>query len=224
MLMLSHGTRADVAQGLSAAAAMDWHKALAEFKPAAEAGDPNAEVNLGNLYMRGLAVPQDYGKAVKWYRKSAAQGSVVGQRKLGVCHFYGLGVSKDHLEAAHWFQKAAEQGDPESASVLGGLYDQGTGVPRDRVRAYFWYSVATEYGHVAAAELRASLAGELTPTELNDGLARVAVWRQQQGITLDPPDPKRPSHGGSAHRHTSKHKIGNGKGHLPSPSKSIQPK
>jgi hypothetical protein len=213
-----------VALGLAAAAAMDWHKALAEFKPAADAGDPNAEVNLGNLYMRGLAVTQNYGEAVKWYRKSAAQGSVVGQRKLGVCHFYGLGVSKDHLEAAHWFQKAAEQGDPESASVLGGLYDQGNGLPRDRVRAYFWYSVAAEYGHVAATDLRASMAGELTPAELNDGLARVAAWRQQQGITLDPADPKHPPDSRSDQQPASKRKTGKGKGHLPGSSKRIQPK
>ena len=130
--------RADLAKGLEAVEAGHWPTALAEFKPLANQGDPNAQVNLGNLYMRGLGVEQDYGIAYEWYAKAARQGHATGQNKLAVMHYYGLGVKENHAEAAHWFLKAAQQGDPAAAMVIAELYDKGDGVPASKISAYSW--------------------------------------------------------------------------------------
>ena len=40
----------------------------------AEAGDAEAQCNLGSCYYEGKGVNQDYKEAVKWYRKSAEHG------------------------------------------------------------------------------------------------------------------------------------------------------
>jgi|688.fasta_scaffold238381_3 hypothetical protein len=171
--------RADLAKGLEAVEAGHWPTALAEFKPLANQGDPNAQVNLGNLYMRGLGVEQDYGSAYGWYAKAANQGHATGQNKLAVMLYYGLGIKENHTEAAQWFLKAAEQGDPAAAMVIAELFDKGDGVPASKIDAYIWLSIAADLGKEDALNERAHLADELSPNDLNNALTQLNVWRGQ---------------------------------------------
>lgn len=175
---------ADLEKGLSAVERRDWAAALAEFRPLAEKGDPDAAVNLGNLYMKGLGVPEDYESALRWFQKAAEQGSAVAQGKLGLMHYYGFGVPENHAEAARWFQKAAGGDDPGAASILGTLYATGDGVAKDKAKAYFWYTVASERGHETALQSRNALVDEMGPGEINEALERIADWRRKN----EPPD------------------------------------
>ncbi|QJD28745.1 tetratricopeptide repeat protein [Methylococcus geothermalis] len=158
----------------------DYPAALREFKQAAERGDPAAQVNLGNLYMKGLGVEQDYAAAERWYRQAADHGDPIGQGKLGILYYYGLGVDKNTDEAARWFVKAAEQGEPSAAAVLGSMYAEGEGVIRDNVKAYYWYTLAADGGQTDALEARATLVDEMTPGEIGEALQRVGEWREAQ--------------------------------------------
>ena len=47
---------------------------FAETKAKAEAGDADAQYNLGWMYDEGEGVEQDFKEAVKWYQKAADQG------------------------------------------------------------------------------------------------------------------------------------------------------
>ena len=49
----------------------------------AEAGNANAQSNLGRIYEAGDGVPKDAVKAVEWYQKAAVQGNAVAQSNLG---------------------------------------------------------------------------------------------------------------------------------------------
>src|SRR5262249_17115377 len=49
--------------------------ALAADRKAAEAGDDNAEYNIGLMYEQGEGVPKDARQALEWYRKAVAHGS-----------------------------------------------------------------------------------------------------------------------------------------------------
>ena len=40
----------------------------------AEQGDADAQLRLGEMYVRGEDVPQDYAKAAHWFRRAAEQG------------------------------------------------------------------------------------------------------------------------------------------------------
>ena len=182
--------RADLAKGLEAVEAGHWPTALAEFKPLANQGDPNAQVNLGNLYMRGLGVEQDYGVAYEWYAKAARQGHATGQNKLAVMHYYGLGVKENHAEATHWFLKAAQQGDPAAAMVIAELYDKGDGVPASKINAYVWFSISADLGKEDALSQRSLLANQLSPNDLNNALTQLNVWRGQH----DKMQPGSPGH------------------------------
>ena len=65
---------------LTPCAAIAQDKSPAELRKAAEAGNPEAQCNLGDLYAKGESVAQDNAEAVKWYRKAAAQGYALGPR------------------------------------------------------------------------------------------------------------------------------------------------
>lgn len=177
--LLTSPAQADLAKGLDAVMAGHWSAALAEFKPLANKGDPDAQVNLGNLYMRGLGVEQDYGTALSWYEKAAHQGHPTGQSKLAVMLYYGLGVKENHAEAAQWFLKAAERGDPSAAMVIAELYDKGDGMPASKINAYVWFSIAADLGKEDARSQRAHLANTLSPSEMNTALTRLNVWRRE---------------------------------------------
>lgn len=170
---------ADLSRGLAAVERRDWAAALAEFEPLAEQGVPDAQVNLGNLYLKGWGVREDPAAALRWFRKAADQGNAVGQGKLGLMYFFGFGLAVDHAEAARWFRKAAVQGEPGAASILGTLYANGDGVPKNRAEAYFWYTLAADHGHATALQDRDALVDEMSPGEINEALERVAVWRQR---------------------------------------------
>jgi TPR repeat protein len=49
----------------------------------AEAGDAEAQYNLGWMYSNGDGVPQDHKEAVKWYRLAAGQGHAEALVNLG---------------------------------------------------------------------------------------------------------------------------------------------
>ena len=49
-------------------------QSVSELLRKAEAGDAEAQFNLGFCYGNGKGVSCDYGQAVYWYRKSAEQG------------------------------------------------------------------------------------------------------------------------------------------------------
>ena len=57
---------------------------LADLRALAEAGDTEAQHNLGLRYSTGEGVPQDDAEAITWYRLAAEQGSASAQNNLGV--------------------------------------------------------------------------------------------------------------------------------------------
>jgi hypothetical protein len=84
---------------------------FAETKKNADAGDAEAQYNLGLMYAKGGGVPKDFTEAVKWYRKAADQGHADAQKSLGNMYYKGEGVPKDGVEASKWLRKAAVNKD-----------------------------------------------------------------------------------------------------------------
>ena len=69
----------------------DYAQALGWYRAAAEQGNPDAQNNLGSMFLNGLGVPKDAVLAVKWYRLAAAQGLPVAQFNLGMRRLHGQG-------------------------------------------------------------------------------------------------------------------------------------
>jgi len=68
----------DFDKGLAAAQAGDFATALQEWMPLAEAGDADAQYNLGVMYNEGDGVLQDNAVAHMWYNIGAANGNELG--------------------------------------------------------------------------------------------------------------------------------------------------
>jgi uncharacterized protein len=94
----------------------DYKTALKVWMPAAEAGDADAQANVGEIFERGLGGSPNYKAAAIWYQKSASQGNSRAQFNLGTLYEQGLGVQKDKLLALNWYRKA--WGMPEDALVF----------------------------------------------------------------------------------------------------------
>lgn len=121
-----------------------------ELRKKAEAGDANAQFELGLTYQLGKRVPVDNAEALKWIIKAAKQGNVNAQAVLGLMYENGVGVAKNDTEAVTWFHKAADQGNAQAAYSLGVKHDKGQGVPKDINEAVKWYRKAADQGYAAA--------------------------------------------------------------------------
>lgn len=87
----------------------DWANyktALKVWMSAAEGGDAEAQVNVGEIFERGLGTQPNYEAAALWYSKAAQQGNSRAQFNLGTLYEQGLGVEKDALKALNWYRKA----------------------------------------------------------------------------------------------------------------------
>ena len=70
------------------------------FRKAAEQGLPEAQNQLGAMYLHGRGVPKDYTQALVWFVKAAEQGYPEAHLQLGAVYFAGRGgVAKDNVEA-----------------------------------------------------------------------------------------------------------------------------
>jgi TPR repeat protein len=119
----------------------------------AEAGDANAQFNIGSIYENGSGVRQDYAEAARWYRKAAERGDVRAQYNLGILNQNGWGVPQDYKEALKWYRKAAMQGAVSAQYNLGFMYLNGQGVPQNYAEAAKWYRKAAEQGDVDALRI-----------------------------------------------------------------------
>lgn len=141
---------ADVASGYQALAAGDYERALAEWRPLAQAGDARARAMLGFAYEHGYGVPRDVATAMVLYEQAAAQGLAVVQHDLGTRYFLGEGVPQDRTRAAAWWRRAAEQGLAAAQLNLGLVYARGLGVERDDAIAAHWLEAAADQGNARA--------------------------------------------------------------------------
>ncbi|ARU31185.1 hypothetical protein CAP31_05480 [Sulfuriferula sp. AH1] len=84
---------------------------LKQLMESAQAGDVNAQYNLGVLYFEGKDAPQDYMEAAKWYGAAADQGDKQAQFNLGLMFYRGIGLPQNYEYAYQLFEQAANQGD-----------------------------------------------------------------------------------------------------------------
>ena len=99
-------------EGVAAYDRGDYATALREWRPLAEQGNANAQVNLGLMYDNGRGVPQDYAEAMRWFRKAAEQGHAGAQIFLGVMYDMGQSVPQDYVRAHMWYNLAASSFPP----------------------------------------------------------------------------------------------------------------
>jgi TPR repeat protein len=138
-----------VATAITAVAAGDKIDLEALTKKA-QAGDPQAQYDLGMVYQMGDEVSGNLETAFGWYLKAANQGHAEAQFTAGQCYFYGDGIAKDEALGAKWYYEAAMQDHTQAICALGECYIAGEGVERDHAESLKWFSKAAAKGEKGA--------------------------------------------------------------------------
>ena len=167
-----------VAQDLDVA--VDW------IRRSADQGFRAAQTNLGLLYENGWGVERDDSLAYRWYFQAAVQGDSEAQTSLGVMCAQGRGTVKDYNNALVWFRRAAKLGNVDAWANIGHMYRAGDSVQRDYLAAFAWYGIAAAAGYPMGPELRDTVAGYLTETELEQARAMArSLYHEYSGSLAD---------------------------------------
>ena len=190
LALLASPASADVKKGVDAWEAARFDVAIAEWRPLAEKGDPDAQFNLGQAYRLGRGVPSDLKIAQSWYEKAAQQGHEQAQANLGL-----LLYDNDERKAAlPWIQKAALNGDPRAQYVLGIELNNGDLLPKDWPRAYALMTLAAAQGIQPAAKSLTEMDEYIPAADRQQGLALAHQLRAGRSASADAPSlPSRPS-------------------------------
>lgn len=155
-----------------------WETLFKEKLQEANAGNSNAQYDIGAMYQNGRGVAANRDKAIEWYRKAAAQnnqkaisrlnliqsneerfnktlararaGDMESQYDLGKMYTEGVGVDTDMKKAIDWYEKAAAQGYEKAQFKLGLIYHEGSSVEKDRALAFKLFKQAAEKDYPAA--------------------------------------------------------------------------
>lgn len=161
--------------------------ALRSLRQQAEAGNADAQFNLGIAWINGSAGTVNYDQARYWWEKAAAQGQRIAQYNLGVLYDEGRGVSQDYRLAAQWYRKAAQQGFISAQYNLGNLYRDGKGVPQNAYIARDWQEKAAAQGDRDAMYALGSLYRQGALGISGDGQHALAFyWLEQAAMRGHP--------------------------------------
>jgi len=155
-----------------------WETLFREKLKEANAGNSNAQYDIGAMYQNGRGVAANRDKAIEWYRKAAAQndpkaisrlnliksneqrfnktlasagkGEVESQYDLGNMYIEGVGVDADLTKAAAWYEKAASQGYEKAQYKLGLIYYEEGSTKKNLPLAFKLFREAAEKGYPAA--------------------------------------------------------------------------
>ena len=89
------------------------------LKTAAGFGDPEAQTQLGLLYLQPEFA--DSRQALRWFMRAAAAGSARAEHNIGLMYTLGMGVPVDRNEAIRWYRRAVQHGLAPSRTNLGVL-------------------------------------------------------------------------------------------------------
>jgi cell division septation protein DedD len=158
---------ADVRAGIEAWRAGNYAEAIRQWRPLAEAGDADAQFNLGQAYRLGRGVPADLEQAQTWFERAAVQGHAQAEANLGLSLFQ----NNQRERAIPWLQRAAERGDPRAQYYLGTAHFNGDLVALDWPRAYALMRRAADQGLPQARQSLAQMEPHLSAQDRERGTA-----------------------------------------------------
>ncbi len=125
----------------------DYATALEVLRPAAEAGNANAQNLMGDAYDTGSGVTLDPMLAREWWERAAAQDFDKAVYNLGLLYAEGRdGIPPDYEKAIEYYDRAIALDYPRAMNNRARLHDQGLGGPADPEAAAELYARAAEMG------------------------------------------------------------------------------
>jgi TPR repeat protein len=106
----------------------------AEFwlRRAAEMGSPEAQLQLGMLYLQPEMGREHGNDAMRWFTRAAISGLALAEYNLALMHLRGLGTPVNRVEAERWLRKAVRHRVEAARSRLGRLLLEDADPERQR--------------------------------------------------------------------------------------------
>ena len=107
--------------GRAAFEAGDYAAAKKILMPLANAGNADAQYNLGLMYEQGAGVAQSWAESAVWQKLAAKQGHVKSQYDLSIKHITGTGVLMDAVMGYMWANIASANGYSGASEIRDGI-------------------------------------------------------------------------------------------------------
>ncbi|GJD75837.1 tetratricopeptide repeat protein [Methylobacterium goesingense] len=98
-------------------------------------GDPNAQYNLGRLYLDGTGVDTDARQAARWFNLAAEKGHAPAQALLGQMLVNGQGVPAQRARGLMWLSLAREAAQGRKDEWIIALFDKAWAAANEDDRA-----------------------------------------------------------------------------------------
>ncbi|MBO0662960.1 sel1 repeat family protein [Jiella sp. CQZ9-1] len=112
------------------------------FRKAAEAGVPEAQYAMSQLFANGRGVPENLARARAWLQTSANNGFDTAQIDYGIWLINGKGGPAEPKVGFAFLRHAAELGNPIAINRVAHLYKDGIGTDPDKAAAAMWAVLA----------------------------------------------------------------------------------
>ena len=131
----------DVSDAINAMRAGNFAEAYCVLKPYAEAGDAEAQYNIGWMYLNGYGLMMNDGLALEWWQRASEQGYTDASFSIAMLYSLGEGrVEKDMQKAIEYYLMAVEDGHEDANMIIRSMLARNDESIRERkneiVRTY----------------------------------------------------------------------------------------
>ena len=117
-VMASQSMASDVEDAIHAMRDGDFAEAYCMLRPLADAGDAEAQYNVGWMYLNGYGLSINDGIALEWWKKASVQGYTDASFSLAMLYHLGEGQVKKNVDLALDYYLLAIDDDHEDALLI----------------------------------------------------------------------------------------------------------
>ena len=141
----------------------------------AKAGDPQSQMEVGQMYLEGRDVKQDGAEGLSWIKQAALKGFPPAERTYGMILRVGPTGTGNVEQGRQWLEKAAHHGDVRAQMELAGILGLFT-PPFEYVEAMKWALIAENHGATNAAVVKKMLEANMSATDVARARAKAAEF------------------------------------------------
>lgn len=143
-LMVVPAMASDVDDAVEAMRAGNFAEAYCVLKPYAEAGDPEAQYNIGWMYLNGYGLAMNDSRALEWWKKASDQGYTDASFSIAMLYSLGEGkVEKDINKAIDYYLMAVEDGHDDALMIIRSMLARN-----DRAISHRKQEIIRTYGYI----------------------------------------------------------------------------
>lgn len=115
-----------------------YDQAVALYEQAAQAGNAEAQFDIGYAYYTGEGTTRNYTSAAMWFKRAAKQQFAKAQYNLAYCYMNGRGVPRDYDKAYDLLRASAENNYKRAQLTLADCFEKGILVEHNQAESDKW--------------------------------------------------------------------------------------